>query len=60
MPEYSIPCPPKKNAEYVSKSDIKDIAQGVVDSLRPQGLPIWQVKEILREAMKLVDWEKLK
>lgn len=46
--------------EYVPKSELGPIAREVLDFLRPKELPIWQIKEILAEASRLVEWEKLK
>lgn len=46
--------------EYVTKGEIPEMAREVLDFLRSKELPIWQVKEVLKEAMRLADWEKLK
>lgn len=46
--------------EYTPKEELSKAAQGVIDFLRPKELPVWQVKEVLREAIKLAEWEKLK
>lgn len=46
--------------EYTPKEELSKAAQEVIDFLRPKELPVWQVKEVLREAIKLAEWEKLK
>lgn len=46
--------------EYAPRSELEPIAQEVLDFLRPKELPIWQIKEILAEASRLAEWEKLK
>lgn len=45
---------------YVPKEKVDEIAKEVIDFLRPKELPIWQVKDALIRASKLVEWEKLK
>lgn len=46
-----------KNYTYQSKGKISDIAEEVLDLLGPMGLPVWQVKEVLKKAMELTDWQ---
>lgn len=45
---------------YAPKEELSLIAQEVIDFLRQKDLLIWQVKEVLIEASKLAEWEKLK
>lgn len=49
-----------RKLEYVANDEIDDIAQDIIDFLRPKELPIWQVKEALSAAAKLAEWEVLK
>lgn len=46
--------------EHKSKEYLKELAARVVDSLRPEGLPLWQAKEVLTYAKAQLDWEPLK
>ena len=75
-PKYKIPVPPSmgqsvpsdrkevrkmdRKLEYIPRDDVDDIAQNIIDFLRPKELPIWQVKEALSAAAKLAEWEALK
>lgn len=36
------------------------LAETVVAQLRSQNLPIWQAKDVLKRASRLLDWETLK
>lgn len=42
-----------------SKEELKDLARKVVNSLRPEGLQFWQVKEVLSIALSQLDKEAL-
>lgn len=43
-----------------NKSEIKELAGKVIDLLRPEGLELWQVKEVLVFATEQLEHEKLK
>lgn len=49
-----------KGKSYKSRATLNLLAHQVLDQLRSQELPIWQVKEIFKEAIQLLDWESLK
>ena len=42
-----------------SKEDLTELARKVINSLRPERLQFWQVKEVLVLALKQVDKEAL-
>lgn len=46
--------------ECATREELREIGQELLEFLRQKKLPIWQVKEILRRAGTLVDWEPLK
>lgn len=46
--------------ECATKEELREMAQELLEFLRPKKLAIWQVKEVLRRAENMVDWEPLK
>lgn len=42
--------------EYRSKEELESMAKSVLNELKPKRLPVWQVKEVLRQAIRLADW----
>lgn len=42
-----------------SRDELKVLAEKVIDLLRPESLPIWQVKEVLHLAGQQLDWVQL-
>lgn len=49
-----------KGRPYKGDAELDAIADGIVILLRTEGLPIWQAKEVLKKASRLIDWEMLK
>lgn len=45
---------------YAHKEEMDKIAQEVLEFLRPRHLPIWQVKDVMKRAIRLAEWEKMK
>lgn len=45
---------------YKGNAELDAIADGIVSLLRKEGLPIWQAKEVLKKASRLIDWEIMK
>ena len=41
-------------------AELDAIADDIVILLRTEGLPIWQAKEVLKKASRLIDWEIMK
>ena len=41
--------------EHKSKEELEAIAEDVLSELKPRRLPVWQVKEVLRFALKLAE-----
>ena len=50
----------KMPEELKSKAELAAIAEKVVESVRKENLLIWQAKEVLTRAMKLIEWELFK
>ena len=46
--------------EYEPNSVLDGLAIEVLELLRPKGLPIWQIKEVLNKASERIEWETLK
>lgn len=46
--------------ECATREELREIVQELLEFLRPKKMPIWQVKEVLRRAGTMVDWEPLK
>lgn len=42
---------------YRKKEELYAIAQDMLDRLKQEKLPAWQVKEVFKFASELVDWE---
>lgn len=42
------------------KEELKELARKVIDMLRPEELPMWQVREVLRYAANQLEDEELK
>lgn len=42
--------------EHKSKEELEAIAEDVLSELKPRRLPVWQVKEVLRFALRLAEW----
>ena len=49
-----------KGRPYKGDAELDAIADGIVILLRTEGLPIWQAKEVLKKASRLIDWEIMK
>ena len=49
-----------KGHPYKGNAELDAIADGIVSRLRTEGLPIWQAKEVLKKASRLIDWEIMK
>lgn len=49
-----------KGKPYKGDKELEEIAGRVIKQLRAEGLPIWQVKEVLGLAESALDWEVLK
>ena len=45
---------------YKGDAELDAIADGIVILLRKEGLTIWQAKEVLKTASRLIDWEIMK
>jgi len=46
-------------AKVKKKDELKELATKVVNLLRPEGIAIWQAKEVFRVASGLLDNEQL-
>lgn len=49
-----------KGRPYKCDAELDAIADSIVTLLRTEGLTIWQAKEVLRKASRLIDWEIMK
>lgn len=49
-----------KGRPYKGDAELDAIADCIVILLRTEGLPIWQAKEVLKKASRLIDWEIMK
>ena len=49
-----------KGLPYKGDAELDAIADGIVILLRKEGLTIWQAKEVLKTASRLIDWEIMK
>lgn len=49
-----------KGRTYKGTSELDVLAEKAVDTLRAEGLPIWQAKDVMKRAINLMDWEQLK
>ncbi len=49
-----------KGRHYKGDEELDALADKVIALLRPEGLLVWQEKEVLKKALQLVDWETLK
>lgn len=49
-----------KGRPFKGDDELDLIAEAVVDQLRSQNLPIWQAGDVLKRAIRLLDWETLK
>lgn len=45
---------------YKGDAELDAIADGIVILLRKESLTIWQAKEVLKTASRLIDWEIMK
>lgn len=45
-----------KGTPFKSKAELEGLAQKVIDMLRRESLPIWQVREVLSLAREQLDW----
>lgn len=45
---------------FKSDSELDKIAERVIALIRVENLPIWQVREVMKKASGLIDWEVLK
>jgi len=48
-----------KGRIFKSDDDMDELAEKAIDALRAEGLPVWQAKEVLKKAIRLMDWEPL-
>lgn len=49
-----------KGRPYKGDAELDAIADSIVTLLRTEGLTIWQAKEVLKTASRLIDWEIMK
>ena len=45
---------------YAPKEEMDKIAMEVLEFLRPRHLTVWQVKDVMKRAIRLAEWEKMK
>ena len=44
---------------FKRKYEVEELAAKVIDFLRPEGLVLWQAKEVLKFAIEQLEYEKL-
>lgn len=49
-----------KGRPFKGDDELDLMAEGIVAQLRSVNMPIWQAKDVLKRAIRLLDWELLK
>lgn len=49
-----------KGRPYKGDAEMDAIADSIVTLIRTEGMTIWQAKEVLKKASRLIDWEIMK
>lgn len=49
-----------KGRPFKVDNKLDSLAEKVIALLRPEGLTVWQAKDVMKRAINLIDWETLK
>lgn len=49
-----------KGRPFKGDDELDSMAEAVVAQLRSGNMPIWQARDVLKRAIRLLDWELLK